>query len=453
MMKHLLRGLFCSLACIAVHAHAQAPVLLPPDDRFKADLLVMVAHPDDETEIGAYLARATFDEKKRVAVVFGTRGNSGGNAEGQEQAASLGAIREIEARQAVAHFGITHVWFLNGLDTPGQGVLDSLETWNHGDSLDRLVRLVRLTRPSVIVTWLPDWVAGENHGDHQAAGVLATEAFDLSGDPTVFPEQLAAPKNRQDIANLTEGLRPWQTEKLYYMTDAAHTEFVKGKGPSYSATEISPSRHASYARLAAEECAYHLTQDDTGQMARTALAKNNLQFFDQPVLFIFGKSYVNSSVTADVFAGIKLEIGYQRSPGYSVPQRGSPHVELGGSWHFYTQFWGAHGIDHLAKLVEPEMMAKYASSINVPLVIENPLNERTSIHFDVHVPEGWAIRRGLPHDLQVEPHSTFSLPLELKTSSIETSGWKNLAIGWRDREKHTGQIRMRIELNSGAMPQ
>ena len=38
---------------------------------------------------------------------------------------------------------------------------------------------------------------GENHGDHQAAGVLATEAFDVAGDPSVFPAQLAAPRPRQ----------------------------------------------------------------------------------------------------------------------------------------------------------------------------------------------------------------------------------------------------------------
>jgi LmbE family N-acetylglucosaminyl deacetylase len=453
MMKHLLRGLLCSLCSVASYAHAQAPVAFPPDDRFKADLLVVVAHPDDETEIGAYLARAIFDEKKRVAVVFGTRGNSGGNAEGQEQAGALGAIREIEGRQAVAHFGIQHVWFLNGLDTPGQVVLDSLETWNHGDSLGRLVRLVRLTRPSVIVTWLPDWVAGENHGDHQAAGVIATEAFDVSGDPTAFPEQLAAPRNRQDIGNLTEGLRPWQAEKLYYMTDAAHTEFVQGKGPSYSATEISPSRHTSYARLAAEECAYHLTQDDSGQMARTALEKNDFHFFEQPIMFIFGKSYVDSSIGADLFAGVKPEIAYHRSPGYSVPKLGSPQVELGGSWHFYRQFWPAHGLDHLAKLVEPEIMARYGSSINIPLIVENPLNDRIRMQFDVHVPDGWTVRRAIPHDVQVEPHANFTLPLEVKTSSVETSGWKNLAINWNAGENHTGQIQIRIELSSGAMPQ
>ena len=100
----------------------------------------------------------------------------------------MGAEREIEGRRAADEFGITNVWFLNGPDTPGQDVLRSLETWNHGTALDQTIRLVRLTRPEVIMTWLPDYVAGENHGDHQAAGVLATEAFDLAGDPTVFPD-------------------------------------------------------------------------------------------------------------------------------------------------------------------------------------------------------------------------------------------------------------------------
>ena len=178
---------------------ADSSVNPPPDARFKADLLLVVAHPDDETEIGAYLARADFDEKKRVAVVFGTRGNGGGNAEGQEQAAALGVEREIEARQALAHFDITHVWFLNGLDTPGQVVLEfarNLESmaisWPAGQT--------RASYPAFefIVTWLPDWVAGENHGDHQAAGVIATEAFDSAGDRLCLSRNKSPlPRNRR----------------------------------------------------------------------------------------------------------------------------------------------------------------------------------------------------------------------------------------------------------------
>jgi hypothetical protein len=136
-----------------------------------------------------------------------------------------------------------------------------------------------------------------------------------------------------------------------------------------------------------------------------------------------------------------------------VPKLGSPQVELGGSWHFYRQFWPAHGLDHLAKLVQPEMMARYGSSIHIPLIVENPLNDRISMQFDVHVPDGWTVRRAIPHDVQVEPHGNFTLPLEVKTSSVETSGWKNLAINWSTGENHTGQIQIRIELSPGAMPQ
>ena len=208
----------------------EAPRNPPVDDRFKADILVIVAHPDDETEVTPYLARAIFDEHKRVAAIFGTPGNGGGDVVSNAQAGALGAIRSTEAREAMASFGVLHVWFLCGTDTPGQNVLQSLETWDHGRALGEAVRLVRLTRPEVILTWLPVYVAGENHDDHQAAGVIATEAFDLAGDPTAFPEQISAPRNRHGIMNLTEGLQPWQPKK-FTTSDALHTEFLEGQGP------------------------------------------------------------------------------------------------------------------------------------------------------------------------------------------------------------------------------
>ena len=432
---------------------AQPQTNPPPDARFKADLLVVVAHPDDETVIGAYLARAIFDEKKRVAVVFGNRGNQGGNAQGQEQAAALGAIREIEARRALAHFDTSNVWFLNGTDTPGQNVLDSLQTWNHGDSLTRLVRLVRLTRPSVIATWLPDWVAGENHGDHQAAGVIATEAFDLAGNPTVFPEQLAPPKNRGNIGNLTEGLRPWQAEKIYYFSDAAHTDFLEGKGPQYSATETSPSRHVPYARLAAEECAYHLTQDDSGQMAAAALAKNELQSFNQPVRFIFGKSYVQSGPTADLFEAVgKDAIPYHAPPGFAERKSTSPHLELGGSWYFYRQFWQAHGLEHLADLLGPEIMAQFSSRFTIPLIVENPTDQSIDVNLSVNLPPGWSFVRQPGASFSVPAHDAYSYIFEAKTPSSQT-GWKTMDIAAESNHKSLGQIQIRVELSKAAMPQ
>src|SRR5258708_20968955 len=174
---------------------AQGPQALPlADERYKVDLLLVVAHPDDEGAATAYLAR-TLDEHRRVAVVITTHGSSGENKAGAEQAAALGDIREIEARNALATLGITNIWFLDGKDTASQNVLQSLANWGHGVALERLVRLIRLTRPEVILTFLPGTFIGEDHGDHQACGVLATEAFYLTGDPAPFPDQVAGPAN------------------------------------------------------------------------------------------------------------------------------------------------------------------------------------------------------------------------------------------------------------------
>jgi LmbE family N-acetylglucosaminyl deacetylase len=73
-----LSPLFLLAGLLLKSAAAQlAPELPGPDERYKADILVVVAHPDDETEITGYLARAIYEEHKRVAVVFGTPGNGG----------------------------------------------------------------------------------------------------------------------------------------------------------------------------------------------------------------------------------------------------------------------------------------------------------------------------------------------------------------------------------------
>jgi len=66
-----------------------------PDERYKVDILVVVAHPDDEAAVTPYLARAIYDLHKNVAVVFGTRGGSGGNDYGREHGPAMADVREM----------------------------------------------------------------------------------------------------------------------------------------------------------------------------------------------------------------------------------------------------------------------------------------------------------------------------------------------------------------------
>src|SRR5208337_4650456 len=119
--------LLLELLLIAGPVSAEPPqVVSGTDERYKADILVVVAHPDDEAFFTPYLVRAINDLHKRVAVVFSTRGGSGANHGARERGPALANEREIEAREACAKLGISLVWFLEGKDTASQGLLASL---------------------------------------------------------------------------------------------------------------------------------------------------------------------------------------------------------------------------------------------------------------------------------------------------------------------------------------
>ena len=98
----------------------------------------------------------------------------------------------------------------------------------HQDTLNRLVRLVRLLRPDVIVTM---WPGPGTHGMHQAVARLATEAFTAAADPGRFSSQID-----------DEFLRTWQPLKLYYNTR-------REGSVSIPTDDISPSRFLSYAEI------------------------------------------------------------------------------------------------------------------------------------------------------------------------------------------------------------
>lgn len=210
----------------------------------------------------------------------------------------------------------------------------------------------------------------------------------------------------------------------------------------------------SYARLGAEECAFHLTQGDSGQLAANALAKNDLSFFEQPVLFAFGKSHVKFDVTGDLFEGvIPAGIPYERAPDFVPEKLSAPRIELGGPWRFYKQFWQAHGLGDPAKFIAPEIMARYGSSLVIPVVIDNPTDKPLTAKLSVALPEGWVFRRHLPASIPVNAHDSASVPFEIKTSATETKGWQMIAIDSKGGNEGLGDIRIRVQLDSGAMPQ
>lgn len=409
----LLLALFAYIS-IAISAVAQKQLPIPAaDERFKTDILLVVAHPDDDTGVSTYLARAVFDEKKRVAVVFTTRGNSGPNAVGMEQSKALADVREMEARRSLADRGITNVWFLNGQDTPTQDVLHSLETLGHGAALEEVVRIVRLTRPQVVITWLPAYVAGENHGDHQASGVVAVEAFDLAGNPTAFPEQVSAPRWHGGVANYGEGLQPWQPKKIYFFSDATHPEFLKGHGPTYLAGEISRAKGITYSEINRRAWKQYATQVEFDD-------KTLNEFASAPETLVLGKSLVSAPADADVWAGIDGErAAFSSAPGFHPSTADGVRLQLGGPWTFYKQFYPAHGLSALEELVPSQTALGADNQLWIPLLLCNDTAEAKEVRLASEFPDGWSGDRK-DGEYHLEPHSTY--PVQLFVTAPSKSG-------------------------------
>jgi hypothetical protein len=297
----------------------------------------------------------------------------------------------------------------------------------------------------VILTWMPNYVVGENHEDHQGAAVLATEAFDLAANPLAFPEQVEAARDRFTINNYGEGLRPWQPKKIYYVTDSSHFDFLKGQGPEYPTSDISPSRKIPYSRVAAEAWGYYKTQADfTDEQLK--------EFSEMPVRFIFGKSLVGGTATSDIFEGITaIPIPYARSRGYEPPPAGVA-LELGGPWAFYHAFWRAHGIEHIGDLYAPEAQVAPGESLWVPLIIRNDTDGEKQVTLHATLPSGWTMKPEATM-YTVAAHDSYAIQLTVKSTAVEKGTWQTLTWTADSGGKNIGSVKLRVNVASNGLPQ
>ncbi|MGC2766159.1 MAG: PIG-L family deacetylase [Candidatus Acidiferrum sp.] len=448
----------------------QAPQKVnPADDRYKVDILVVVAHPDDEAFFTPYVARAIYDMHKRVAVIFSTHGGSGVNRFTRERGPAMANEREIEARDACAKLNISNVWFLDGRDTASQDLLDSFSNWGHGANLERLVGLIRLTRPEVIFTHFPGIFIGENHGDHQATGVLVTEAFDLAGDPLVFPSQLAG--DTKHYENYLSNLQPWQAKKIYFGSDAEDNKQFDGSGPTYSVREISPSQKKPYWRLALDSAMAHRTQfpDDIARLSKMSDAElekmmndPNSAWWSEPSTLIFGKSVVGGQSTDDVFAHVdekplKEALFHGGALNGQEPSQPLPRIELGGPWQFYAEFYLVHGLRHLPLAKEAEIGVKAGTTLVIPIVVLHDSAKTLPITFTVNLPEGWKLTHGGGQFVLPAEAST-SLPLLIETPILSAEQLKKtvaqeVTVRAEAAGQAAGEVKLRVLLKLNALPE
>ncbi len=148
-------------------------------------LLVVVAHPDDETfGTGSVIAWAV-DSGAEVVVCCATRGEAG-EAHRLAEGVNLGSAREAELRSAGAVLGVTDFVLLGYADPGMTGELppDSLAGASMEEVAARVARVVDEFQPDVVVTLDP--VNGDGHRDHDAIGRATIAACSARNDITVY---------------------------------------------------------------------------------------------------------------------------------------------------------------------------------------------------------------------------------------------------------------------------
>ena len=162
-------------------------------------LLLVFAHPDDESVFAAGLACRTVAEGGRVALCTATPGEHGKVGDPPLCARErLGAVRQAELAAACAELGIGT---LRVLGYPDRGL-----AFAPADTIRRqLVEVIRAVRPHVVVTFDPN---GSNlHPDHVAVSRFTSDAVAAAGDPRWFPDLGAAHAVGRLLWTLP--VRPW----------------------------------------------------------------------------------------------------------------------------------------------------------------------------------------------------------------------------------------------------
>jgi LmbE family N-acetylglucosaminyl deacetylase len=170
------------------------------NDRVGRTLLLIFAHPDDETFLTGGCACKYASEGVRVVLATATRGESGKPGHPPVCApADLPAVRERELRRAAGILGIGEVHLLGYRDR-------ELHLAAPEEIRRRLVDVIRVERPQVVVSFDPN--GGNLHPDHIAISRFATDAVAAAADPRWYPQ--SGPPHAAARLVWVPGKRPWQ---------------------------------------------------------------------------------------------------------------------------------------------------------------------------------------------------------------------------------------------------
>ncbi len=239
-------------------------------------VLLIGAHPDDEdTQLLVLLARGMGAQAAYLSL---SRGEGGQNLIGPELGPELGVIRTEELLSARELDGARQ-FFTRAYDFGYSKTADeTFRFWPRDSILKDVLDIIRRFRPQIIISVFSGTPA-DGHGQHQVAGIVARQAFDLMRDSAGGPL------------------------KFYRSTrgDTSATTLALPVGI------LDPILGQSYFQIAMASRSRHRSQD-MGQLQRAGPATAR-------IALIATKPGMTPTNEASVFAGVDTAV---RVPGYAA---------------------------------------------------------------------------------------------------------------------------------------
>ena len=179
-------------------------------------ILLIFAHPDDESFIAAGLARRYADAGATTSLVTATRGDAGRVGEPPlRRREDLPALPEQELRAAAGILGISEVHLLDHRDK-------QLTEAPAGGIRAALAERIRRFRPHVVVTFDPNGMNG--HVDHVAIARFTMDAVAAAADPR-WEDSGARPHRVQRVL-WNSPILPWEVTRPADLEREPGVDFV-----------------------------------------------------------------------------------------------------------------------------------------------------------------------------------------------------------------------------------
>lgn len=204
-------------------------------------LLLILAHPDDESFGAGGVSRLYADQGAEIALVTATRGEAG--KAGEPPLCSrdeLPARREAELRRAADLIGIRHLHLLDYVDKHlAEAPPDAIRR--------QLVEQIRRHRPHIVITFDPNGING--HTDHIAMSRFTTDAVNAAADARWYPECGGAHRVARYLWTVLE---PWEAARHPDLRHAPGVDFAiditRCSAVKRQALEAHATQHISISR-------------------------------------------------------------------------------------------------------------------------------------------------------------------------------------------------------------